>query len=333
MKSRVCVVFLLLVGSVAAQLASDTIIHRVRIRVAFVNGVCDRSTQVRMVALGGAPFEGAANEQCIVDFLNVPVGTYHLVVSGQHTPDTDAGRVTMDPASSLEFEVNVKSDYEPEHADGVPASALVSAADLSVPARARKEFDKANELLAKQDLTQAIHRLNKAIEVYPAYAGAYNNLAVIYARQGDRVREREALEKAISINDHLAPAYANLGRMSIATEDYPGAESALRKASSFDPTDAMMLMLLAYAEFMDHHVDEAIVTSRKAHSLQGPHAYAHQIAARAYEQKRDTANAIQELALFLQEEPGGARAESARKELSALQAIRANSTARTAQAQ
>ena len=87
----------------------------------------------------------------------------------------------------------------------------------------------------------------------------------------------------------------------------------------------MTLVLLTYAELMDHHVDQAIATSRKAHSLQGAHAYAHQIAARAYEQKRDAADAITELEQFLKEETTGTRADGARKELAALHAIQTNS--------
>ena len=153
-----------------------------------------------------------------------------------------------------------------------PAGAFISAADLAVPLRAQKEFDKANELVAKQDLTQAIRRLDKAIAMYPAYAGAYNNLGVIYARMGDRERERGALQKAISINDHFAPAYVNLGRMDISTGDFSGAESVLNKASALDPTDTMTLVLLTYAEFMDRHIDQAIATRVKAHTLAGPHA-------------------------------------------------------------
>jgi tetratricopeptide (TPR) repeat protein len=284
------------------------------------------------MGVSGPMFEGLADDRCFVDFTNVPVGTYHLIVSGQNFSNIDAGNIAMDTTGSQEFEVKVKRDNEAEHPAGGVGSQLISTSDLGVPVKAQKEFDKANELVAKQDLTHAIERLNKALEVYPAYAGAYNNLAVIYARQGDRVREREALQKAISINDHFAPAYVNLGRLNITTKDFPSAETALNKASALDPTDAMTLVLLAYVEFMDHHFDQVIATSRKVHSLQGSHAFAHQIAARAYEQKRDAASAITELEQFLKEEPSGSRAESARKEFSALQAIRAGS-AGTAKAQ
>jgi Flp pilus assembly protein TadD len=319
MKSRVCAVFVLLAGSLAAQFDAGTILRHVRVRVAFVNGVCDLSTHVRLMSRSGPVAEAVPNDQCEVDFVNVPSGTYHLSVSGQNFTDTDS--VIMPSTGSTDFEVKVSRANDPAPTGTGPASAFVSAADLAVPAKARKEFDKANELIAQQDFTKAMQRLNVAIAIYPAYADAYNNLGVIFARLGDRAREREALQKAISINDHFAAAYLNLGRMNIAAGDFPGAESALNKASSFDPTDAMTLVLLTYAEFMNRNLDQAITASRKAHTLPGPHAFAHQIAARAFEQKRDAANAVAELELFLKEEPEGPRADAARKELAAARAI------------
>jgi len=229
---------------------------------------------------------------------------------------------------STELEVRMRWATGHGATAAVPASPSVSASDLRIPAKAQKEFDKANELTAKGDFAKAIERLNKAIAIHPAYARAYNTLGVIYARLGDRAREREALQKAISINDHFAPAYVNLGRMNILAGDFSGAESALNKASTFAPTDAMTLVLLTYAEFMNRHIDQAIATSRQAHGLPGLHALAHQVAAYAYEQQRDAANAIAELGQFLKEEPVGKRADSARKELEALQALRTASAAK-----
>jgi tetratricopeptide (TPR) repeat protein len=316
-----CFVSLLLVGSVAAQLDAGMVIHRVRVRVAFVNGGCDLSTHVRLIGRSGPVAEGVANDQCIVDFLNIPAGTYRVIASGQNFADTDTGSIIMDSTGAPEYEIKVRRVSEPEHMDGAPVSQSIAAVDLAVPVRAQKEFDKANELVAKQELTQAIHRLDKAIADYPAYAGAYNNLGVIYARMGDREREREALQKAISINDHFVPAYVNLGRMDISTGDFAEAESELTKASCLDPTDAMTLVLLTYSEFMDRHIDQAIATSSKAHALSGPHAFVHQLAARAYEQKHDAEDAILELEQFLKEEPQGMRADVARKELAAVRAI------------
>lgn len=238
--------------------------------------------------------------------------------SPEPRPDLQSIDMTSGPP---ELAVELKRPNGWDRSHGVPGSILVSPSDLGVPSRARKEFEKANELMGRRDLPQAIQKLNKAISIYPAYAVAYNNLGVIYSRLGDPVRERESLQRAINVNDHFALAYLNLGRLNIAAGDFPGAETALDKASALDPTDLMTLVLLSYSKFMDRRFDEAIATTRKAHALDEPHAFAHRVAARAFEQQRQRANAIAELELFLKEEPSDPRADAVRKELEIVKAV------------
>jgi tetratricopeptide (TPR) repeat protein len=204
---------------------------------------------------------------------------------------------------------------------GSLSAAIVSTSDLSVPHRARKELAKANASLAKQDLPQALRRLIQAISIYPNYAIAYNNLGVVYARLGDAVHEQYALEKAILLNPDFSLAYLNLGRMDIASSDFSAAENKLRKAATLDPSEPVTLTLLAYAQLMEGHYEDAISTSRDAHGLKRPHAFAHRIAARALELEQRFEYAITELRVSLEEEPTGPRSESARKELAIVQTV------------
>jgi tetratricopeptide (TPR) repeat protein len=205
-----------------------------------------------------------------------------------------------------------------------PSSAFVAASDLAVPSRARKEFEKANELIRRQELQQAAQKLKKAVSIYPQYAVAYNNLAVIYSHLGDQAREDEALQKAISLNPSFALAYLNVGRMNLRAGRYPAAESALHKAASLSPADPITLILLCYSQFMEKSFDAAITSSRMAHSLDSPHAFAHRVAARAFEQEKQGANAIAELETFLKEEPSGPRADAARHEIDVVRAALPN---------
>ena len=211
--------------------------------------------------------------------------------------------------------------------ESATSDTFVSASDLAIPARARKEFDKANKFIAQRDFAAAEDHLRKAIALYPNYASAYNSLGVVYARRGDHAREREALGKAVSIDDHFALAYLNLGRMGIADGDFQSAEAALRQASSFGSGDPITLVLLSYAELMDRHFDEAIATSRQVHALKKPHAFAHRLAANAFEQKADPAGAIEEMEMFLAEEPTGPQADAVRKDLELLQEVTRTSRA------
>jgi Flp pilus assembly protein TadD len=317
MKSRVCVAVLLLAGSTAAQLDAGSIVKRLQVQVAFANGFCDRSTHVRLMGLTGPIADVNVNDRCEAGFSNIPIGTYHMSVSGLNFSDIDEV-VSLSSASS-EIEVKVK---RADAADGaVPGRLFVSAADLAIPRNAKKEFARASELVAKQDFAHAIEKFNKAIVLYPDFAGAYNSLGVIYSQLGDNTQAAAALQKAINLDDHFALAYMNLGLLNLSTGDFSSAENVLNKASSFDPANTTTLTALSYAEFMDHHLGEAITASQKAHELPGEHSFVHQVAARAYEQQHDAGSAIKELELFLKEEPTGSRADIARKELTAVRAI------------
>jgi Flp pilus assembly protein TadD len=320
MKGRIFVVLLVFVGSAVAQLSTGNNIRQVRVRVTF-RGVCEAPAQVMLTGHNGPIAERAVNDRCEADFFNVAEGTYHVIVSGPNVSNADSGSIEVSSVGPTDFEVQVNRSNEPDRNYGFSASGFISASDLGVPSRARKEFDHATRLIAKQDFAQAAQRLNKAITMYPTYAVAYNNLGVIYSRLGEHVREREALQKAISLNTHFALAYVNLGRMNIAAGDFPSAETVLDKAATFDPADPMALILLSYAEFMDRHFEEAIATTHKAHELEKPHAFVHRVAARAFEQKRQLENAIVELKLFLKEEPAGPRADAARKELEVVKTV------------
>jgi tetratricopeptide (TPR) repeat protein len=224
--------------------------------------------------------------------------------------------IDMSPAGAgvLEKKFNSSSDAYRNRSN----SGVVTVAELSIPAKARKEFDNALESLQKQDLQQALRHLNKAVVIYPAFPGAYNNLGVVYARLGDTASERGALQKAIELNDHFALAYLNWARMSLASSDFAEADTALDKVSTLDPSDPTAEVLLAYSELMEGRLPEAVAASRKAHALQKPHAFAHRVAARAFEQQRQYVLAIEELQTFLKEDPAGPLANSVRQELGAL---------------
>lgn len=324
MKGRALLVVLLTVSSAAAQRFQDNAPQSVRVHLASPDGGCDTSARITLSGVAGPSFEGAENNHCDVEFLNVPQGSYRVGISSREFISADAGGdIFVSSGGPADFDVRLRrtstSDYT-----GMSTSAFVSASDLAIPARARKQFDQASQLLRRQEFKDAIQKLEKAIRIYPQYAVAYNNLAVIYSKLGDRNRENEALQKAISLKPDFALAYLNLGRMNIKANDTPSAESAFTRAADLNPTDPVTLILLSYSEFLDKRFDAAIETSHKAHQLQQPHAFAHRVAARALEVQKQGANAIAELQMFLKEEPDGPRADAARHEIDVVRAALPN---------
>jgi tetratricopeptide (TPR) repeat protein len=320
MMPRLCVLLVTLVSCAVAQSDGDTSRgpNSVRIKVANEsNRACDIRTRVSLVSSSGPTVaEGYASTQCLVEFFGVPAGNYHVMVSGPGI--TGEREFAIDANKTQELEVPVSASGEPK-APGT-SSATVAASELTVPSSAKKKFDHASQLIAKNDLPGALAQLHKAIEIDPTDDEAYNDLGVVYGRMGDKGHSREALEEAILLNDRLAAAYVNLARLELADRNYAMAERLLEKATASGIDDTPTLILLASVELLTQHYDQAIANSRKTHAApQVPHAAAHYIAARAYEHENRPTEALAELQVLLSEEPSGARADAARKEMSALQ--------------
>lgn len=297
----------------------------VRVRIVFSD---DRRchVQLHVVLMGGSSntpvSDSYTNDECMVDFAALPVGDYHLVVSGEGVEETDSGLFQVDARkSSQSLFITVKRKGEGEASTNQPGTPTVAVVDINVPDGAKREYEKAAEPLSKGNWKKAKEAILKALAIYPKFAAAYNDLGVIYARLGDRIHEREALQHAVTLNDHFSAAYVNLGKMSIADRDFPGAETFLGKAAASDPANPNTLMLLANVELLNKRFDDAIANCRKVHSMaHSTESLVHYIAARAlmHENRRD--EAVTELRTFLVEEPSGPRADAVRGELVSLQA-------------
>jgi tetratricopeptide (TPR) repeat protein len=325
MTVRLIAVLLLFAGVADAQFESgpSDVSRRVRIRIAFEDhGACDSSMRVVLIgSMGFGLAEGSVNSECTADFFDVPAGRYRVTVKGRDAANADDGEIEIQSTITQDLQVWAKHTQatDPLHTAGMPS--IVSVADLRMPAGAAKEFAKASRLIEKQDWEKASEHIRKGLATYSNYAVGYNNLGAIYVRLGNVSQATEAFQKALDLDDHLTAAYVNLARISIIAKDYPGAEGLLQKAVELVPSeDADELLLLAYAELNDKHLDDAILTSRRGHSRQlKQHAFLHLVAANAFEQQNKIAESIQELQLYVSEEPVGPRTETVKNAIGILQ--------------
>ncbi|MBA3912334.1 MAG: tetratricopeptide repeat protein [Acidobacteriales bacterium] len=199
----------------------------------------------------------------------------------------------------------------------------VSVTSLKVPSEAKKEYRNGCSAIEKQDWRKAADHFSKAVEIYPRYAEAYNNLGAAYVHLGDPQKGREAFQHALEADDHFAAALVNIAQTEIAEHNFGSAESHLVRAVSADPTSMTTLTLLSNVQLLAQHYDDAIATSRKAHLMPHENALVHYVAARALLHKSRVAEAVDECKLFLQEEPTGPRAEAVRREMLQLSDISA----------
>jgi len=261
------------------------------------------------------------NDMGQADFVAVRLGMYHVQVSGSGIQTTDSDTFEVDARKVSQAQYVTVRQLEDDAPKPVSAhSSMISATDMNVPGKARKELEKANEAMALQNWKSSLDHLNKAIALAPQWATAYNNLAVLYARTNDVPHEEEALKKAISLDEHFAPALLNYGKLCVRQKNFPQAEDLLQKASTVDPDNPEVLMLLADAAYMDHHFEVAISSAQRAHSANQDHpSFVHYIAARAYQQQNQQTQALAEFKMFLQEEPKGPRADHVRGDIAKIE--------------
>ncbi len=256
------------------------------------------------------------------EFAGVPIGDYHLEISGDGIQPTSSDTFQVDERKGSQAQYVVVRKLEDSGPKPVSAhSTLISANDLKVSPKARKELDKANEAMALQDWKKAKEHLDKAIALEPKYATAYNNLAVLYAKTNDLANEEQALKKSLALDDHFAPALLNYGKLSIRQKNFPQAEMLLQREAALDPDNTESLLLLADSEYMNRHFDAAIAAAEHAHSASTEHpSFVHYIAARAYQQENRQQQALAEFQVFLTEEPKGPRADHVRGDIAKIQA-------------
>ena len=262
------------------------------------------------------------NDMGQADFRNVTIGMYHVSISGDGIETTESPVFEVDARKTTQAQYVTVNKIGSDNAKAeVSKSGTVSASDLRAPTKARKQLDKANQAIAKQEWSKAVEYLNQAIAIYPQYAVAYNNLGVVYARMNDEVHEQQALEKALSLDEHLAPARQNLVKVYLRQKAYSQAEVLLTKGLNGDPNNGQYLMLMADVQYVQGHYDAAIATAQKVHALPNDHpAAAHYIAAKAYEHESRSKEALAEFQMFLKEEPTGPRADHVRADMTKMQA-------------
>lgn len=97
-------------------------------------------------------------------------------------------------------------------------------------------FEKATEEYSNQNYPQAIKLYEKAIEIYPNFAPAYNFLGLCYKDSGSEIDQVIwYFKKAIELDPKYIMAYDNLGKVYYGIGDFAQAEKYCLTAIEKDP--------------------------------------------------------------------------------------------------
>ena len=276
--------------------------------------------QVQLRTVDGIPlFQDFTHDDGRVDFRNVYEGQYRITVSG-----TGYTTYTAEPFTILHNEhSHSEVVYVVPKAKAGEASSpgTVSAYDLKVPGKAKEKLEQAAKEFSAGRADKAIETLLRAIEIYPPYAQAYNNLGVALIGKGDLAGAAQAFEQSLKINEKFAPGMVNLARLELRQQNIERAGALADKALSLEPNSLAALAILAHVKFYQGSFGDAVGMVNRIHGM--PHedfAEVHLVAAEAYQKEGKNDEALNECRLFLKEAPKSPKAQQVRNAMKSIEA-------------
>jgi tetratricopeptide (TPR) repeat protein len=197
----------------------------------------------------------------------------------------------------------------------ISSTPTVSALDLAVPERAAKEYKKATESCKVKDLSSAIKHFKKALQLYPSFVHAQNDLGLCYRANGQLELAEKAFEEAIRINEKFVLPYLNLADMYAAAGRHKAAQQLLEKAIAINPQEGEPYFVLGKLYFDQGQFNQAEAACRKSHELRHRTADVHLLLAKIYLQQKQYSLIVKELETYLSEDPNGVHASQVRANL------------------
>lgn len=254
------------------------------------------------------------------DFDGLPNSTYHLTIEGQGFRPYDSFiDISM---SKMAYEmITLRLDKDPD-AKPVPPEGpkgAVNARIAQIPQNARKEFDLGKQSMQTRDVPGSIQHFQKAIDLYPSYAEAYQLLGVVNMETGKFVDAEPQLLKATELEPNLATAYFALGICRNQMAKYPEAETALSRGLELEPDSADGHYHIAEAYWNLGRWDDSEPHARKALALKPDLAPAHVLLGNSMLRKRDAPGALKEFQEYLRLDPQGIFANGTRAAVARLE--------------
>ena len=247
------------------------------------------------------------------NFDGLPLTTFHLTVEGQgFVPVRRDIDISMSKMAYEQITLRLDKDPDPKAVPPGGANDQLSVRIVQIPPKARKEFESGKIRMEAQDVPASMQHFQKAIELYPKYAEAYQLLGVMHLQTGKLKDAEEELQKATEIEPNLSTAYFALGICRNEMAKYPDAEAALARGLELDPKSPDGHYHIAEAYWNLGRWQESEQHASKALTLKPDMAPAHVLLGNSLLRKKDAPGALKEFKEYLRLEPQGLYAAGTR---------------------
>jgi tetratricopeptide (TPR) repeat protein len=174
-----------------------------------------------------------------------------------------------------------------------------------ISAEAEKEYLSAINSISKGEKDAAITKLKKAIELFPDYFLALQQVGLLYVETDRNQQAIEPLKKALQINSKGAESHLGLGMAYVNLDLVEEGMIELKAALALDSRLFRAHLYLGMALITTGNLDEAEQALKQAYSIGGPAQAraAHLYLASIYNNRKEYQKAIYELETYLRENP------------------------------
>ena len=283
------------------------------------NAVSD-AVQVTLSNARGTQARLYSDNQGQFEIRNLPPGEYTLQVEGDrlvYEVITERLDVLLGTPTVVTLTLKEKVAKNAVR----PGSAVASVSELTkdVPPEARKEFDRATRSGGEGKTDEAIAHLRRAIQQYPNFLMAHNDLGVQLLTQEKLDEAASEFRRALEIDPKAFNPNLNLGLVLVRQQRYEEAVKILRTAITLDSTAPAAHLYLGLALKGIGDLEAAEPELKSAYASGGD---AYTIAlfylGDLYLKRGDRMLARQAFELYLRQSPNGPYAAHARQLVSVL---------------
>ena len=278
--------------------------------------------KVRLEGPNSATLTTFSNSEGVFYFNSLYPGQYAIIVeaSDKYEPVRENVSIEREILSTLSRNYTVMIDLREK---GIPKSkpGVLSASLAKVPKPALEQFKKALEAKDKGDVKQAIEKLNEAVNLYPQFAEAYDELGTLYLRNGETDKAGEAIQKTLQLNGNNPSAQLNYGIVLLNQRKMYEAEKQLERVVLADDKIATPHMYLGIALVGLSYPDYAEKEFLKAVNLKDDEkvSQAHKYLGGIYWKKGNYKQAVNELERYVELDPKASDTEKVRTTIKQLQ--------------
>jgi tetratricopeptide (TPR) repeat protein len=216
----------------------QTRVGSIKARVVLENGnSVSYAVQVTLSNSRGTQARLYSDNQGQFEIRSLPPGEYSLQVEGDRLVyEMISERVDVLAGTPTVITLTLKE----KTANGTarPSGSVASVSELTrdVPAKARKEFERASKSAHEGKTDEAIEHLRRAIQEYPSFVMAHNDLGVQLLTQEKLDEAAGEFRRALQIDPKAFNPNLNLGLVLVRQQRYEEAVQILRTAVALEST-------------------------------------------------------------------------------------------------